>query len=71
MLNHECAIARTLGPPESPVKRDFYEKVTLVKGDSRFFFVRYGFAFCFGCDACCSPPCFYTHFYEPLWLCAC
>jgi hypothetical protein len=31
MLNHECAIARTLGPPESPVKRDFYEKVTLVK----------------------------------------
>src|SRR5580704_5036226 len=23
----------------------------------------------FDCDACCSPPCFYTHFYEPLALC--
>jgi len=42
-------------------KRRFYEKVALVKGDLLFFRWAFVFGFGFGYDACCSPPCFYTH----------
>jgi hypothetical protein len=43
-------------------KGDFYEQVTEVKV-CFYFFLHWVFAFVvvFGCDACCSPPGFYSH----------
>jgi hypothetical protein len=43
-------------------KRDFYEKVTDVNTSFLFFPLLGSLFFRFGCHACCSPPCFYTHF---------
>jgi hypothetical protein len=41
---------------------NFYEQVTEVKV-CFYFFLHWVFAFVvvFGCDACCSPPGFYSH----------
>src|SRR5271163_1865069 len=43
----------------------------IVNNGRRFSLLGKAFVVCFGCDACCSPPCFYSHFMcEPSWLCA-
>jgi hypothetical protein len=44
---------------DGPVKSGFYETVTDVNSDLRFFLCWVGFVLLFGCKACCSPPCFY------------
>ena len=45
-----------------PEKSHFYETVTEVNSNLRFSLLGMAFALLFGCDACCSPPCFYSHF---------
>ena len=46
----------------APVKSGFYETVTEVNNNLHFSFLGRAFVLLFGCDACCSPPCFYSHF---------
>jgi hypothetical protein len=52
----------------SPAKRAFYEQVTTVKVLLAFFFI--GCCFCrwLCCAACCSPPGFYAHSDELIWV---